>query len=69
MLLPYYAILFGGFGGKFIHFYFRRKGWAHGTLGKLGSWDLALADQSDVIASMYMMSRMVLGHKTWFGKD
>jgi len=34
IMYPYYALLFGGFGG-----------------------------------SMYMMSRLVLGHKTWFGKD
>jgi len=34
LLLPYYTLLFGGFG-----------------------------------ASMYMMGRLVLGHKTWFGKN
>jgi hypothetical protein len=28
-----------------------------------------LANENDVIASMYMMSRLVLGHKTWFGKN
>jgi hypothetical protein len=34
-----------------------------------GIGEVTLADENDVIASMYMMSRLVLGHKTWFGKD
>jgi hypothetical protein len=56
LLYPYFTILFGGFAGKL--------------------WSNPLTQQSEFrapltynIGSMYMMSRMVLGHKTWFGKN
>jgi hypothetical protein len=62
ILLPYYTILFGGFGGKLSVSTFCRM--VHFAIG-----GVTLADENDVTASMYMMSRLVLGHKTWFGKD
>ena len=66
LLLPYYTILFGGFGGKLSvsTFWGRGGGLVHFAIG-----GVTLADENDVTASMYMMSRLVLGHKTWFGKN
>jgi hypothetical protein len=66
LLLPYYTLLFGGFGGKLSvsTFWGRGGGMVHFAIG-----GVTLADENVVTASMYMMSRLVLGHKTWFGKD
>ena len=66
LLLPYYTILFGGFGGKLSVSTFCRRG---GGMVHFAIGGVTLADENDVTASMYMMSRLVLGHKTWFGKD
>ncbi len=52
ILYPYYALLFGGFGGSSLFL-------LPPTL---------VASTNNQIASIYAMSRMVLGHKTWFGK-
>ncbi|KAG0647440.1 hypothetical protein D0Z07_6668 [Hyphodiscus hymeniophilus] len=54
MLYPYYAILWGGFAGCVEGWSWFEETMSSGLIGITGS--------------MYMMSRMVLGHKTWFGK-
>jgi hypothetical protein len=55
MLYPYYFILYGGFFGK--------SGYP------ATPYTMFPGCPNFVTGSMYMMSRMVLGHKTWFGKN
>lgn len=53
MLYPYYALLISTTAGK--------------STSKPGTRDIRLTWSS--AASQYMMIRMVLGHKTWFGAN
>ena len=62
MLYPYYVILWGGFAGTYT--LERCVGGGRNGLGNEGEQWLTWCNTG----SMYMMGRMVLGHKTWFGK-
>ncbi|KAF7893684.1 uncharacterized protein EAF02_001222 [Botrytis sinoallii] len=60
--VPYYQALFQEGAKKHI------RQWNQTSRSKIMLYPYYVALWGGFAGSMYMMSRMVLGHKTWFGK-